>query len=311
MQQFMRFFIASVFMILFSLTSVLQAQTTIDLNGKKQIRPKTIQDYDRSSAIYNTKDSTVYKKCLSRAFNALAIDSLNEAEKAFREALKISPLQPANALVHYQLGLIYESRKQLKEALEEQTRALQKEPELMDARLQRASLYLQTNQVDRGIADYSHVLKQEPTNKEALFFRAYLYSLKPDYNLSRTDYESLLRLQPTDGNTLLGLAILDQKCGRPKEALEVLDRLITYHPSVGEYFAARAGVHTDLQQIDLAIIDWNEGIRLEPKKADYLVGRAMLYLVMKNKVNARRDLDKAVTLGVSRGQLQDLYNQTK
>ena len=84
------------------------SQTVIDLGPGGGVRSKTWKDYERDgrTPAQQLADSLAYRDCLTRAFNALATDSLAQAETLFRRALKLMPEQPANAIVHYELGLI-------------------------------------------------------------------------------------------------------------------------------------------------------------------------------------------------------------
>ena len=112
------------------------SQTVIDLGPGGGVRSKTWKDYERDgrTPAQQLADSLAYRDCLTRAFNALATDSLAQADGLFREALKLMPGQSANPLVYYQLGLIASVRGDDRAVVAEMTHALDARPDMADAR---------------------------------------------------------------------------------------------------------------------------------------------------------------------------------
>ena len=60
---------------------------------------------------------------------------------------------------------------------------------------------------------------------------------------------------------------------------------------------------------DLALIDLETAITLQPNDANIYLSRAELYLKMKRYTAAKQDLDCAVALGIPRAALSELYKQ--
>lgn len=55
--------------------------------------------------------------------------------------------------------------------------------------------------------------------------RAYIYTLRRDYKAARMDYNRLLELDSQSYSGRLGLATIEQKEGKFREALDLLNRL--------------------------------------------------------------------------------------
>ena len=81
------------------------------------------------------------------------------------------------------------------------------------------------------------------------------------------------------------------------------------HPDNATYLQARANVLIERHLYDLALLDLEGAIALQPADAYLYVARAGLYLKMKRRTAAKADLDRAVALGLPRLSLSELYKQ--
>lgn len=150
--------------------------------------------------------------------------------------------------------------------------------------------------------------------------RAYIYMRQRNYNFAKSDYERLLKLAPRSYNGRLGLATLEQKEGKYEAALSILNamiaekggeatRLTTQQYAV--LYVARAGVEQDMKHVDLAMMDLEEAIKLDPSQTEAYLIRGQIYLSQKKKELAKRDFEKAISLGVPQGDLRELLLQCK
>ena len=81
------------------------------------------------------------------------------------------------------------------------------------------------------------------------------------------------------------------------------------YPDNPTYLQARANVLIERSLYDLALLDLEAAIALQPADAYLYVARAELYLKMRHSKAAKADLDKAVSLGLPRLSLAELYKQ--
>lgn len=141
--------------------------------------------------------------------------------------------------------------------------------------------------------------------------RAYIYVLRRDYPAARIDYNRLLELDPQSYSGRLGLATLEQKEGKFREALAILNKMIVEYPEDATLYIARADVERDMKHEDLALVDLEEAIRLDTSSADAYLLRGNIYLVQKKKALAKSDFEKAISLGVPPADLHEQLKQCR
>ena len=170
--------------------------------------------------------SQTYEELSERAATATEQDSLTQAEGYIRQALKLEPANPHNALLFSNLGIIQQRRQQYEQALESYTLALNIAPRAVPVLLNRAALYLELGKEDLARIDYSLVLDMDKDNQEALLMGAYAYMQQRNYKSARADYEHLLKIVPQSYNGQLGLAMLEQKEKKYEAALSILNSML-------------------------------------------------------------------------------------
>ena len=244
-----------------------------------------------------------------KAYAYVAQDSLRQAEECFAKAIESATTVGQRAMLLANLGTVQRRRGRVHEAVETYTQALALSP--MDATLlmHRAIAYMTLGNDDKAYVDLCNVLDKQSANVEALYYRAFIYTNRREYGAARTDYKRLLAIEPDHDNALLGLALLDQREGRLQAAELQLTVLIERYPENASYLQARADILAEQQLFDLALLDLEAAIMLQPGDAHLYVARAELYLKMKRRTAAKADLDRAVALGLPHRALTELYGQ--
>ena len=248
---------------------------------------------------------------MRRGLSAAAADSLAEAEHLFREAMRLEPAQRSNAMLHYYIGQIQEKRQETDLALESYTMGLNIAPHLVPLRMGRAALYMQLNRKEMALLDYSDILDWKPDYTDALFMRAYIYSEQKLYKKARTDYEALLKIEPSNEKAQIGLVLVNDKDNRPREAMEQINAMIAASPDHAILYAVRAGMEHGRKLYELAEIDFQKAVTLDPENPDFLISRAMLYIDIKENKKARADLEKALQLGGDAQTVASLMHQIR
>lgn len=260
-----------------------------------------------------------YDELCERAVAATEQDSLEQAAEYIRQALKMEPANPRNALLFSNLGTIQRSQRRYEQALESYRLALNIAPMSIPILMNHATLSLELGQNDKARADYSQVIELEPHHEEALLMRAYIYMEQRDYKFARLDYDTLLKVNPKSYSGRLGLATLHQRESRFSESLKVLEGMLADKGGATPYsarelavvYVARAGVELDMLNPDLALMDLDEAVSLDPTQAEAYLMRGRVYLMKEKKTQAKRDLDKAVSLGVPQGEVRELVQRCK
>lgn len=252
-----------------------------------------------------------YRELSERAVEYIDQDSLVQAEKLLIEALKLEPKNPHNALLFSNLGLVQRRMGRYEDALESYSFALNIAPLAVPILLNRGAIYMEKGMTDRAYSDYCLVLDKDKVNTEALLMRAYIYTVRRDYKAAHMDYDRLLELDPQSYSGRLGLATLDQKEGKFRESLDLLNKLLVEYPKDAMLYVARAGVEKEMAHLELALVDLEEALRLDPALVDAYLMRGELYLLQKRKSLAKQDFEKALSLGVPQADLKEQLQQCR
>ncbi|HEY9543358.1 hypothetical protein [Prevotella sp.] len=204
-----------------------------------------------------------------------------------------------------------QSNQALRDSLAKATDALAYHPDSIDLRLKKVAWNIQLEQWNYAKDDLDKVLYLSPNNIAGLYYRAFVNERMGRLNFSRLDYEHLLTLVPGNFEGQLGLALLNQKSKRYTEAFDQINSLVNQFPNNAVAYAARGGIEKERGLLELAIFDFSEAIRRDPKNKDYLLNRVDLLIATKQSEAAIRDLEQLVRLGVNRSSLSNLYKQAR
>lgn len=252
-----------------------------------------------------------YMEYVRQALEALSMDSIDEAERWFREAMRVEPEQKSNAMIYYQIGQMYKYRGKNEKALEYYTLGLNTAPHNVALRMARGGLYLLMGNLDYALMDYSVVLEWKPNEPDALFMRAYIYTEKRLYREARIDYETLIKIQPDNEDARIGLVLLNDKDNRPREAMDQINAMLMAAPEHAILYAVRAGMEQSRKQYEAAEEDFSTAITLDPRNIDFLLNRASLYIETKREKEARADLEKAMELGANPDDVATLRHELR
>lgn len=153
---------------------------------------------------------------------------------------------------------------------------------------QRAGIYMFLDSAERAIADYSLVLEKEPGNTSALLHRAHIYTNTGQFGKARGDYHRLMSIDPEECNTRLGYARLYQKEKRYNECLMLLGLLIEDYPAMAELYIARSDVSREMGQTELALMDVDKAIELEPENTNHYKLQSILFDMLGKKEAAEK-----------------------
>ena len=242
-----------------------------------------------------------YKECVENAMNAMKQDSLKLAEEWLLNALEADAAKTSNAILYHYLGQIQEKQGRDKEALNSYGMGLNIQPTSQRILFSRASLLLRLENHAGALDDYNKILEESPNHIESLLFRAYIYTVQHAYRLARADYENLLKIDPAHRNARLGLILLNDKDGRPQEAMNQMNLLISLFPQDAELYIVRAGMEEKRLQYELAELDYNKAIELQPTTPEHYIARGSFYESIKKRKSAKADFRKAGALSSGSG----------
>lgn len=263
--------------------------------------------------------SQTYQELVEKSIEAAEKDSLIRAEEYIRQALDLEPDNIHNTLLFSNLGTIQRKLRRYEQAVESYTYALNLAPKAIPILLNRATLYMEMRREEQARVDYSLVLDLDSDNQEALLMRAYILMQQRNYKEAEYDYKRLLELNPHSYNGRLGYATLLQKEAKYNEALAIISGMITDGSDRRKWsdreqamlFVARAGIENDQQHNELALLDLEEAIKLDPNLSDIYLMRGQIYLALRRGSLAEKDFLTCVKLGIPMSDMRELIRQCK
>jgi tetratricopeptide (TPR) repeat protein len=246
-----------------------------------------------------------YEQLVEQALNAVASGYAEKAERLFGEALKVSPADHRNALIYTNIGKLQEQTGREEKALQSYSSALDIVPQSVPILTSRADLYLRLGNFSKAAIDYGNIIAADPYNLHALKCRAYIHTKRREYAEAKADYSRVLEISPNDYTASLSIAVILIDTGRKNEAMSHITLLISKYPDKAELYSIRAEMEQEAKQTELAIIDMDKAVELEPDNINYILARAYLHLDNGNKFYARRDFNRAIELGVPRSSLKE------
>lgn len=304
------------FLVLFGLTAV-QAQVIVDLKkGGPTVKSKTLKDYDHQGRDERAlrEDSVQYVDCLRRAFNALATDSLQQAEALFKEALHLRPDAKGNYVVWRNLGLISLARVEMRQAIERFTKALLAQPGDQESRYNRAKAYFLLNNFAETIADCDFFLKQDATNLLADSVHLLRAAAKVElrqYAAARAELTDLLTRKPNKSEAHLLLLCILQAEGRLQEMRAETIKFCKNCPNNKQDLVMFLDGTKQTGDIEEAKIIYDALLEDAPDNGLYRIERAKILLALGQKQAAREDLKIARRSGIPSAAWKELEQKLK
>src|SRR5699024_6016545 len=176
--------------------------------------------------------------------------------------------------------------KDLEEAKDKFEEVLDKAPDFSAAHGGLGRTHL--NYVTNGLGGPTHFMKAQrhleraleldPDNVEAKLQRAYTYLWRGEKEQARRDIQYLLKHNGSSSEVLMVAGIIIQLDGLHKEALRLLGMALQKNPAAAtQIYNRRARLNHYLGQLDLAWLEVNKGLTLEPNHSLLRTTEGYLY----------------------------------
>ena len=154
--------------------------------------------------------------------------SNHRAKAAFKQNLESATLNPADASAHYNLGLIHQSRGELDEAKARFERALEIDPEEIDAAYQLGRIARQQKRYGDAIQNFEHVVTRNPAHSQHEVWRevAATYIAAGQFEDARTALDQFLEHRPSDPEGLYLMGRAHAGLGHKREATSLMQACI-------------------------------------------------------------------------------------
>lgn len=196
-----------------------------------------------------------------------AIEFLSQKIESFPNNSVLRGLR-ANALFVQHIGSDDESF--LRSAVGDCDKAMELDPNNLDALLTRAKIHLALKEIDKTKQDVEALESQRPDIPDLSLLRMDIAIQEKRYADAITDMERLVQANPENRALLLQLGSFYQIDKRPKKALRIADRLVKSDPADWQALRLRGDIQLALGNHPKAIEDYDSAIDNIPKEdTDY------------------------------------------
>ncbi len=207
----------------------------------------------------------------------------------------------SEAQERYNEGVDAQEAGRLDEAVSLYTKAIELDPELVDAYIHRSSAYLDLGQYDEALGDGSKAIELDPEVVEAYVNRSAAYLNLGRYDEALDDANKAIDLDPELALAYVarGAVYNERVPGEPgdfSKALTDLNKAIELDPELAEAYNERGLVHANLGDFEQALADFDKVIELDPELALAYSNRGFAHLNLDDFRQAIMDLDRAIEL---------------
>ena len=182
-----------------------------------------------------------------------------------------------NALVAYfNRGVAFDDEGEHQLAIDDDSWVLRAQPNDQETLTNRGLAYIGIGDYPRALADLNRAIRLVPNNPLALNLRGRAYMEQGQYDLAIADFNQAIHLNPT-----LEKAFVNRCAARARQnqglsqALADCNLAISHVANDAESLDARGLVYVRLGQLDQATADFTAALKLNPKQASSLYGRAV------------------------------------
>ena len=148
---------------------------------------------------------------------------------------------------------------------------------------------------DPAIARLTRLIQQQPNNPTAYYERAELYRNKSDYDHAIADYSQVIKLRPDDGTAYYFLGVSYDAIGNQAGAFDNYTKAIELAPTEW-VFLGRGSIYVKRGDLDHALNDFTEAIRLGPTVIQGYYNRGLVYQQKNENAKAMADFEKVLEL---------------
>jgi tetratricopeptide (TPR) repeat protein len=174
---------------------------------------------------------------------------------------------------------------------------------LADYYINRSSYHSLKTRYAPALMDVERSIAIDPNNYRAYFNRAFIYTKTDRDRLALTDLDRALKLAPqaTDTHTMQGkiyrkLKQYPQAISSFTNAINIVSNKSDRQDNLESYLSLRAETYALDRQYNLAIADYTQAIKLNPKVSSYYAYRGNAYYSLKQYRLTVADLDRAIAL---------------
>ena len=242
---------------------------------------------------------TPYFQYLDSAQNHIYSHDWPMAEQWLLKAFKSDPDNPGNSMVLSNIATLQRYQGKLAEAVKNYSLALDMTPHAVTLLLNRAALYVEMDSIERAIDDYERVCELDMYDIEARYSLGVLTMELGDTKRAEDLFNEIKRINPNSGLYHEGMGLLNKRNGNHARAAELFTQVIKVQPNA-QLLGNRADCYLILKRLNEAEADIRTALEMDPEDPYLYLLRAKLNKMRFERDEMNRDIDTAVSLGLSR-----------
>ena len=250
-----------------------------------QLRSLALRDLDR---LLEIDDELTGAHILMARLYLLKRGDREQAAEAVARAMELSKDDPEN------LSTVYVLRAQLQDdpqkILSELDKALEADPENLDARRLRGEIFLRQKNYQGAIVEFTHILEKNPEDVLVRHRIGEAFAGEGDHQKAIEHLDQALESSPNKALTHLLRARIHAQANKTQEALADLNKAIEIDPRNLMALMTRCQLRGLTKDFDLAISDANRVIELSRQSPEAVLMRAAMYAGAKRYNEAITDV---------------------
>ena len=230
------------------------------------------------------------------------------AEQWLLKAFKTDPDNPSNSMILSNIATLQRYQGKLADAVKNYSLALDMTPHAVTLLLNRAALYVEMDSVQQAVDDYERVCELDLYNTEARYSLGVLAMERGDTKRAEDLFNEIKRINPNSGLYHEGMGLLNKRNGNFARAAELFTQVIKVQPSA-QLLGHRADCYLAMKRLNDAEDDIHTALEMTPDDPYLYVLRAKLNKLRFQRDDMNRDIDTAVSLGLSRTSINRLLNE--
>ncbi|MHC9543739.1 MAG: tetratricopeptide repeat protein [Vulcanimicrobiota bacterium] len=151
----------------------------------------------------------------------------DKGKEYFNKCISVSRKSPWG---YYGLGLSLQAEKQFEDSLENLQKAVDIDPNMVDAHIQLGRTYAMLGKLKEGESEFRKAVEIDPASADGYFYLGNMCLINGSIGEAQMDYEKVLTLDPSSKKALAGMAKIHLLKGDGKEAMRVFQKIQKLNP---------------------------------------------------------------------------------
>ncbi len=288
-------------MVVLLVSGTMMAQVVNSIGEENMKVPQGLKPQSKAETplIADIDAETPYFQYLDSAQNYIYSHDWPMAEQWLLKAFTSDPDNPGNSMVLSNIATLQRYQGKLAEAVKNYSLALDMTPHAVTLLLNRAALYVEMDSVERAIDDYERVCELDPYDTEARYSLGVLIMEQGNTKRAEDLFNEIKRINPNSGLYHEGMGLLNKRNGNYARAAELFTQVIKVQPNA-QLLGNRADCYLILKRLNEAEADIRTALEMTPDDPYLYLLRAKLNKMRFERDQMNRDIDTAVSLGLSR-----------